>query len=235
MHGRCNLSRSSVKQFPVTIISSERFHATDNEAMYGWIPPQYGSMMHALLAENSLQLFASCSMDADFPEKPLSSSHAQTSCSLDLTVYGPKELFEEIGEWLQEHNVYLQDPKICHMDVRYWNPHRLSSTELGSCPFVSQVVLFSSGIAQLQEIEEQPDLLDIISGQDDLEETAAPKMIRATLHRYVHHPNSVLHADSLARHQKQALTYMLRRERGWALETKGMDVWEALDSSNGRT
>ncbi|KAI1669943.1 SNF2 family N-terminal domain containing protein [Pyrenophora tritici-repentis] len=205
LHGRCSLPRSSVKQFPVTITSSESFHATENEALCGWIPPQYGSMMHGLLMEKSLQ----------------SSSHSQTSCSLDLTVYGPKELFEEIGEWLQEHNVYLQDPRTPApngMDVKYWNPHRLSSTDLESCPFVSQVILLGSGLAHFQEIEEQPDLLDIISGQDDLEETSAPKSIRATLHR----------------HQKQALTYMLRREKGWALETKGTDMWEALDSSNGR-
>ncbi|CAN9407321.1 unnamed protein product [Alternaria alternata] len=192
-------------------------------------------MMHGLLAENSLQLFTSCSIETDFLGKPLSSSHSAISCSLDLTVYGPKELFEEIGEWLQEHNVYLQDPKVCHMDVKYWNPHRLSSTDPESCPFVSQVVLFSSGVAQFQEIEEQPDLLDIISGQDDLEETAAPKMIRATLHRHAVHTPYVSQADVLIRHQKQALTYMLRREKGWALETKGMDMWEALDSSNGRT
>ena len=60
-------------------------------------------------------------------------------------------------------------------------------------------------------------------------------MIRATLHRYAVHTTYVLQADLLIRHQKQALTYMLRREKGWALETKGTDMWEALDSSNGRT
>lgn len=27
---------------------------------------------------------------------------------------------------------------------------------------------------------------------------------------------------------------MLRRERGWALDTKASDVWEALDSSDNR-
>lgn len=35
----------------------------------------------------------------------------------------------------------------------------------------------------------------------------------------------------LSRHQKQALTFMVRREKGWLLETKGADVWEILDSS----
>jgi hypothetical protein len=237
MHGRCGLARSPQKQFPVTIISPDTFHATDNEKLRGWIPPQYGNMIHGLLMEKTLQLFAICSTDTDVPEKALLSSHSQTSCSLDVTVYGPKELFEEIGEWLQQQNIYLQDPTICHknMDVKYWNPHRLSSTELESCPLVSQVVWFGSGVAQFQEIEEQPDLLDIISGQDDLEETMAPKMIRAVLHRHVPHLDYVLLADDLIRHQKQALTYMLRREQGWALEAKGADMWEALDSSNGRT
>jgi len=93
------------------------------------------------------------------------------------------ELFDEIGEWLQDYDVYLQDPRACDMDVRYCNPQRLSCIDLELCPKVSQVVQGRLGIVQFQDIDEQPDILDIISGQDDLEEAIAPKMIRAFLHK----------------------------------------------------
>ncbi|KAL5120620.1 hypothetical protein ACEQ8H_001368 [Pleosporales sp. CAS-2024a] len=218
VHGRCAQPKASLSRFPVTITSSGKFQATDNENLCGIIPPQYGTMMQSLLDEHTLKLFAFCSIDTDILQKHTSGSHSQVSCSLEVTVYGPKKLFDEIGEWFQTYNVYLQDPRTCDMDVKYWNPHRLSSNEFNSCPFVSQIVLLGSGEITFEEIEEQLDYLDVISGQDELEETAEPKLIKASLHR----------------HQKQALTFMLRREKGWALETKSADVWEVLDSSNDR-
>ena len=140
-------------------------------------------MIQGLLDDKSLALFASCSIDTNAPHRRSAASYSQASCSLDITVYGPIELFDEIGEWLQEYNVYLQDPRNCDLDVRYWNPQRLSSSDPRSCPYVSQVVLLGSGLVQFEEIDEQPDLLDIISGQDDLEEATAPKVIRAALHK----------------------------------------------------
>ena len=39
---------------------------------------------------------------------------------------------------------------------------------------------------------------------------------------------------SSSRHQKQALSFMLRREKGWAFEAKGADIWEILDFSYDR-
>jgi hypothetical protein len=142
-------------------------------------------MIQGLLDDKSLEIFALCTIDTDAPRPRSGASYSQASCSLDITVYGPSELFNEIGEWFQEYNVYLQDPRNCDLDVdvRYWNPQRLSSSDLKLCPYVSQVVLLGSGLVQFQEIDEQPDLLDIISGQDDLEEATAPKVIRAALHK----------------------------------------------------
>lgn len=218
LHGRCARSSSLSQRFSVTITSSERFHATDNQQVTGIIPPQYGRMVKSLLDENALILFAYCTIDTDVTQKHPSGPYSQISCTLDVTVYGPNDLFESIGSWLQDYDVYLQDPRTIDLDVKYRNPHRLSSTELSSCPSVSMVVWLSTDTVQFLKIEDRPEPLDMISGQDDLEETAAPKMIRTVLHR----------------HQRQALTFMLGRERGWALETKGADVWEALDSSHDR-
>lgn len=36
------------------------------------------------------------------------------------------------------------------------------------------------------------------------------------------------------RHQKQALTFMLQREQGWAFSNKQPDIWESIDTSQGR-
>jgi hypothetical protein len=148
-----------------------------------------------LLKDSSIHISAFCSADTEAPQKRPYAPHSQVACTLDMTIYGPRERFDFIGGLFQEWEVYLQDPRACdipasdmkvgeaQIDVKYWNPHRLSSIDFKSCPFVSQIILMSSGPLQYQEVEETPDYLEIISGQDDLEETAKPTVVRADLHK----------------------------------------------------
>ncbi|RFU25005.1 hypothetical protein B7463_g11336, partial [Scytalidium lignicola] len=135
-----------------------------------------------------------------------------------ITVYGPLELFEEIGSWFQDYEVYLQDPRACHLDVRYCNPQKLSSDDLDSCQLLSQVISQIFMSAHLQDITQRPSLLDILSSNVDLEETSQPRAIRTTLKS----------------HQKQALTFMLRREKGWTFDNNQPDLWEKIDNDQGR-
>lgn len=145
-------------------------------------------------------------------------SSSDYSCSLDVTVYGSIEYFETIGSWFQDYEVYLQDPRTCDLDVKYCNPHRLSFEQLDDNPLLSEFVERTTSLIHLQAIGDRPDLLDILNSQNDLEETSQPAFIRSSLHR----------------HQKQALTFMLRRERGWNFYDSGMDIWEIADTSHTR-
>lgn len=42
-------------------------------------------------------------------------------------------------------------------------------------------------------------------------------------------------ANYIDRHQKQALTFMLRREEGWAVNGSCKDIWRKDDYENGET
>jgi hypothetical protein len=139
--------------------------------------------MQGLLSESTLQLFISCTPKIEKPRQESCRTSIEVSCTLDITVHGPLHLFQELGTWFEEYAVYLQDPTVCHMDVRYCNPHRLSSEDLGSCPMVREVVSTVSGI--IQEIAKEPDVLDILSRNCELEEAPQPVAIRATLQRYL--------------------------------------------------
>lgn len=139
-------------------------------------------MVDGLLSEKDLILHASCT-----PELPPSQRHdtalSQISCSIDITVYGPLEFFDEIGDWFQDYDMFLQDPRACNLDVRYLNPHRLSSDKFNTAMLVSQVIMQSSTHFNFQEIYERPDLLDLISGQENLEEAAPSSFLNTVLHR----------------------------------------------------
>ncbi|KAF4967629.1 hypothetical protein FSARC_4824 [Fusarium sarcochroum] len=123
--------------FPVELESSTRFSSKNNPEVTGQILSEYGQMVQGLLDEESLDLHVSCNPnDPHTPEGQRGSgSFVPVSCHMEITLYGPMELFDEIGS---------------------------------------------------------------------------------------------------IRHQKQALTFMLRRERGWAFYDQEPDVWEIMDTDQGR-
>lgn len=98
-------------------------------------------------------------------------------------MYGPVDLFEKIGIWFQEYGQYLQDPRTCHHDIQYWNPHRLSSDDFESCSLLSEVISQKVESSFFQSITEGPDTLDILSNTLDLEEATQPLAIQTTLQR----------------------------------------------------
>lgn len=141
-------------------------------------------MIQGILEEPSLHLHITCIPKNDLSTRKLRRSSAPFPCELEITVYGCVELFERVGIWFQAYGEYLQDPRACHRDVKYWNPHRLSSDDLKSCPLLSQVISQASKLSSLQGIPEGPDLLDILSSNVELEEAPQPTTIQTPLQRY---------------------------------------------------
>ena len=183
--GRCGLQHLGEIEspFPVQINSSDRFNAKDRPEIHGRIGLDHGQMIQALLKEEALKLHVLCTVDADLTSLRRTRSYGQIPCTLEITVYGPLELFEEIGSWFQEYEIYLQDPGLCHLDVKYCNPQKLSSDDLDSSPMVSEVISRASEVAQLQDITGRPELLDILTSHAELEETPQPLVVRTALQR----------------------------------------------------
>lgn len=185
---RCNPKRSlklPSSPFSVQIASSTEFKSDEHPGISGSIFSEHGQMIQGLLDEETLELYVSCTI-----QDSQSSAHQKTQssplqCTLEITVYGPLELFGEIGTWFEEYQVYLQDPRECHVDVRYHNPHRFSSYDLHHFPLVSEVISNGSRVLHLESMPQQEDLLNMLGSHDDLEETAQPRAIKQGLRRRV--------------------------------------------------
>ncbi|KAK2060825.1 hypothetical protein LY76DRAFT_568195 [Colletotrichum caudatum] len=176
-------------------------------------------MIQEMLDDDTLRLYVMCDA-GEFPDTRGSvQKFQQLSCNLSITVYGPADDFDEMGNWLQAYNVYLQDPLMCHLNTRYCNPHKLSFNSVECCIMVSEIVSHGSKHIDLQDITEPVDMLDMLNSRCDLEEAKQPVVITA----------------ELKRHQKQALTFMLRRERGWGFLDGQSDIWSVADKSQGRS
>ena len=107
-------------------------------------------------------------------------------CSLSLILYGPSELATTVGEFFQQMELYLQDPKGCDRNVKYHNPHRLSSMNLDECVMTFSLPLQTAQLDQsvFQKVCSQEDALDIFVAQQSLAEAYQPDAIRTQLQRY---------------------------------------------------
>ncbi|PMD50139.1 uncharacterized protein K444DRAFT_546687 [Hyaloscypha bicolor E] len=225
--GECQLPSGSYQQLgssthAVRLDTSSKFGSSSDTDFSGTISnQQHTELLQALLDETSLTLQVKCKFGDEQVVHPNLRRRlpCMRPCSLLIIIYGSACLCEDVGSFFQDHDIYLQDPRGCELDVRYCNPHRLSSMDLGSCPMTSKLGLQGDpiGAFNLEEAPQQPDILAILDSQEDLLEAPQPDAILADLER----------------HQKQALTFMLQREQGWAFNGQTPDIWEMKKTSQG--
>ena len=148
--------------------------------------PEFTYLTGALLGESALELEASSSV-LDTPSKSIAKDKSQRSivstrnCSLSIIIYGPIELFEDIGSFFQDYDIFLQDPVGCERNVQYCNPHRLPSLDATLTKFTSDFAKQSTRVIEMDDVDSHPELLDILNSQEELAETSQPPSLRTTL------------------------------------------------------
>ncbi|UNI24016.1 hypothetical protein JDV02_009796 [Purpureocillium takamizusanense] len=213
--------------FPVKLENLEHFVGTDNPNLKGCISSQHTYLTDALLEVPSLKLQVSCTVSVDPPKlsssgKPRHTPRATTNCSLDIIIYGPRTLYDSIDRFISDCNenleddqkLYLQDPIACDLDVPYCNPHRLPPSDSNCTVSTFDLVPKRTGLQKLDDSEPRTELLDLLDSQEDFTESRPPATI----------------TTQLKKHQKQALTFMLCREQGWAFDGSRPDIWEGVES-----
>jgi SWI/SNF-related matrix-associated actin-dependent regulator of chromatin subfamily A3 len=144
---------------------------------------------------------------------------------LNIIVYGPPLLEDAIGAFFSEQHIYLQDPLGCDRRVVYRNPH-IFQPETGH-EVMTDGIEASLGNLEIERLEIGPGLLEkLMEDEVPLTETEAPPIIQTALFPWVErtHISETL-ANCSNSHQKQALTFMLRREQGWAMDEASNDIW----------
>ena len=116
---------------------------------------------------------------------------------------------------------FLQQPRDCDRNVEYCNPHCLSME--------SAKPLFTYDLKDSDELDTfHADRLYLNTNPIDafvdtstcimLPETETPTALRTQLYK----------------HQKQALTFMIRREAGWVIDESRQDIWRSSKDATGR-
>lgn len=146
-------------------------------------------------------------------EKPVNITHKAldipSSLVLSAVIYGPLEVAEQVGTWLNGMHLFLQDPVGCDRDVLYKNPHSLSFDDDKNVTTYQLDTdrTFNSADDYKSSSDGFADLYTDVSFDEAQQPTAVSTMLQT--------------------HQKQALTFMLLREKGWDLTGTRPDVWKA--------
>ncbi|KAK3989051.1 SNF2 family N-terminal domain-containing protein [Cladorrhinum sp. PSN332] len=204
----------------VRLKNSQDFVSAADPTIEGKIDLDYTGVISDLLEEPDIEMEVKVSSVEQASSKGKKSrvQGPLRRCKLNIVLYGPLELFEDVGAHFQERDIFLQDPVGCERNVRYCNPHRLPPVNSISPVLTAHLSSSTVQDPEIQNIAPLPELLDILNSQEDLAEAVQPPSIRT----------------SLAKHQKQALTFMLTRERGWAWDGSRPDIWEVEDLDNDR-
>ncbi|KAG7404212.1 Helicase-like transcription factor [Fusarium oxysporum f. sp. rapae] len=196
----------SLSEFSVKLLDAENFIGSDDASIEGKVSYEFTHLTSALFGQSELVLEITCST-LDNPSKPGPQMSGKripgysSQCTLDIIIYGSSDLSQDVGSFFEEYELYLQDPiNLNPSDVKY-------TFDLGK----STVPL-----ATTIDINDDPELLDIIFSHQDLAEATQPRSIRTPLQP----------------HQKQALTFLLQREFGWAWDGCRTDIWEVRDNGN---
>ena len=177
-------------------------------------------IIEVLGKEISIQLLADCTLSRS-KECGKRTGRPETRSILQLfaILYGPSNLFDAVGTFAAKCHLYLQHPLYCDQNVPYRNPHCLSPE--------GGLVVFTFDLRSAHgtfsypglDISANPiDLFADIAEQDALCEANAPQNLSTELYA----------------HQKQALTFMTQRERGWATDGNRKDIWKEEQGPFGR-
>ena len=146
-------------------------------------------------------------------------SKLQPPLELFAILYGPSTLFEAIGAFAAKCHLYLQHPRHCNRNVPYRNPHCLSTEDDRIMyTYDIQSIMGASGF-ETEIPGNHIDLFADATEHDALSDTCAPRALSTELYK----------------HQRQALTFMLQRERGWAMDGHHKDIWTEERDSFGRS
>jgi len=106
---------------------------------------------------------------------------SHTAISLSVIIYGTKETFEAVADFLSQCSNYLQAPFHCDRDVHYRNPQSLSGRDKNPpTTFQLQETLSAS---KIETMDKGADPSAALETEDCLPETVPPTVVKTSLYR----------------------------------------------------
>lgn len=215
---------------PLRIKDDSCILVDSRNAVFGCLDSKSVKILSVLRKELQLQILANSTSISSVPKDPsregtnLSGRSRQSritpSLGLYVILYGRPILADLVGLFASRCNLYLQHPWFCDRNVPYQNPQCISAKSTDILYTFHLRDVLGSEIVSDSEIFLNPiDLFADSTEQETLVDTVSPDALSTDLYK----------------HQKQALTFMMQRERGWAMSGHHKDIWKEETDTSGRT
>jgi len=168
----------------VTLSSSETFVVSSDPPVQGHIASDHSFLLQDIL-ESEVELYVICNFEAnDVAKSKMTRMVGFAPCKLDIAIYAPFAMLQELKEWSEHNEVYFQDPKFCLKDAKYCNPQRLSLHSKEPLMLSQIVSRVSDHRMHLRDITEGDGFLNKYLGSKiDLPETEQPSVVKTALKR----------------------------------------------------
>lgn len=139
---------------------------------------------------------------------PVKSLPLACKFALAVIIYGPKEVADDVGDWLSIMRLHLQTPYSCRLDVPYCNPHKMTDT---SAALIMTSQLSAKAVSAQNSLTCDESIIQKLYTTRSFERASQPALLRTQLHP----------------HQAEALPFMQQRELGWDFHAgkRAQDLW----------
>ncbi len=194
--------------------------------LFGIINERARKIMDVLHKEITVQIFADrfftnvskrSKSHTSIQEQNQRSKPLQT-LELCANLYGPTPLCEPVGMFTAKCKLYLQHPRHCAWNVPYRNPQSLSPEDGSTIHTFDLENVITRSSSNPEASTNLIDLFADVTVPNALEDADTPRALSTELYK----------------HQKQALTFMAQRERGWAMDGHHKDIWKEERDAFGR-
>lgn len=171
---------------PVLLDKSNRLRRFDDGSIFGTSPERSAQILYALVVAGcATQLF--CQVRHSAVQRGSGDlAEGDTAVTLCVIIYSPKSLSVEVGDWLADYQLYLQDPIHCDRNVPYENPHLLRSDD--EKPVMTSSLEAHTTIIHAETAIAAPNLFELLNQEHNLKETEQPMEVLTPLHRSVSNP-----------------------------------------------
>ncbi|KAH8889022.1 hypothetical protein GQ53DRAFT_843116 [Thozetella sp. PMI_491] len=148
---------------------------------------------------------------------------AEAMVKVDINIYGPRRMANDVGEALSNGKLWLQKPDHARPGMPYNNPHFLPVKINGvAAQCVQPQVLIANEEASRKKSRDQQLRKMVEEVYKSMDNTRHLEMVEG----------GDLVAQKLLKHQQEALGFMLERESGHISER--YRLWEKIDLEDGR-
>jgi hypothetical protein len=201
----------------------QSLHRCSNDDLIGQSDINTGEILSRLAADDELQLqltLYTSRIGAESGARPVTAS----SRFLEITIYGPRSRLSDVGDFVTRCCCYLDDPYECDRNVPYMNPQCLFT--IHERPQMTYDLCRHQHQALTDFAQSSSDVLKDFETTDRFEEAADPAALLTTLQAYVY----AVSREGFAkiepyRHQRQALTFFRKREKGLHPTRDDIDIW----------